>query len=526
MRSGEESSLPVHDAPSESVRRPLESASDIHRSHLRGSTLLTFGRGVSLLLGMATQVIIVRTLTKADFGAFAFALALAAAARMALSLGQGRALSRFLAAYEERREYPKMFGAILLAVGTILITSVVGIGALYLFSQSLIAPAMDSDEAVNTVLILLFLSPLEAFDQVFVSLFAVFSKPRAIFFRKYVLGPGLRLVVVLILAFTGASVTFLALGYVLAALAGVALYMGLLVGMLRERDLVKEFNPRRVVLPFKAVFGFSLPLIAGDLALLSLTSGGVFVLTIYHSTVEVANYRSVFSAARMNTAVAASFSTLFLPVIARLFARDDIDGVRTSYWSTAAFVAVFTFPAFALTGPLAPSTTVTLFGARYAESATVLSILAVGYYISSILGFNAYALQVGGRIRFVVLVNVLVAVVNIGLCFALAPRFGAVGVAAANCIALVGQNLLNQWALRSTIRTAFVDRRFLWCYGVIIGSAALLWVFQILVKPGFVVSVACAAAASCAVVVTSRRTLQLGTTFPELRRVPLLGRMV
>ena len=159
--------------------------------------------------------------------------------------------------------------------------------------------------------------------------------------------------------------------------------------------------------------------------------GGVFVLAHYHSMSAVADYRVVFSSARLNTAITASFATLFLPVIARLFARGEIDELRRSYWHTAAFVAVFTFPIFALTGPLAPATTVTLFGERYAPSAPVLSILAVGYYVNVVLGFNTYALQVCGRIRFLVLVNVFVAVLNIGLCFLLAPEFAAVGVAGA-----------------------------------------------------------------------------------------------
>ena len=54
-----------------------------------------------MIIGMATTVILVRGLTKAEFGAFEYALALAGAGRILLSLGQGRLLSRFMASYEE-----------------------------------------------------------------------------------------------------------------------------------------------------------------------------------------------------------------------------------------------------------------------------------------------------------------------------------------------------------------------------------------------------------------------------------------
>ena len=499
---------------------------EAQRQQVRGSALLMLGRVLALVLSMATQVVVVRTLSKADFGAFAYAIAIAAAARVLLSLGQGRLLSRFMAMYDEQRDVPRMFGALFLAVGTILVTSLVGIGAVYLFPDALVGSVVHGDTAVRLVLVLIFLSPLEALDQVFVSLFAVFSKPTAIFFRKFLLAPGLRLVVVLLLALSGAGVMFLATGYLLAGVAGIALYVGLLIKVLRDRDLFKELRWRNVVVPFRSVFEFSFPLISGELALLSMTVGGVIVLGLFHSTVEVANYRAVFGSARLNTAITASFATLFLPVISRLHARADMDGLRHSYWHTASVVAVLTFPIFALTGPLAPVTTVTLFGARYAESGIVLAVLSLGYYLNVVLGFNAYTLQVFGRIRYLVGVNLSVAALNVGLCFLLAPRFAAVGVAVANTIALIGQNLLNQWALRGSLGTGFIARRYLGCYAVITFGAALLLVLQLLVSPGIVVALLAASLVSLLVLAGTRKVLRLAETFPELLRVPVLNRLV
>ncbi|HEU5043014.1 MAG TPA: oligosaccharide flippase family protein [Nocardioidaceae bacterium] len=494
--------------------------------HIRGSALLVVGRVLSMLLSMATSVVLVRVLSKNEYGAFAYALALAAAARVLLSLGQGRLLSRFMAKYQEERDYPRMFGALFLAIGTIFLTSVVCVTAVYLFPNALVGSALHSETAVTLLLILVFLSPLQALDQVFVSLFAVFSKPSAIFFRKFLLAPGLQLVVVLLLALTGASVTFLAVGYVIASLAGILLYVVLFIAALREQGLWKELHPRRIVVPYKDVFEFSFPLITGELALLSFTVGGVFVLGLSQPITEIANYRAVFNPARLNTAVMASFVTLFLPVVARFHTRGDPAGLRNSYWHTAAFVAVWTFPIFALTGPLAPATTVALFGDRYAESATVLAVLSVGYYINVALGFNAYTLQVCGRIRYLVGVNVVVAALNIGLCLVLAPTDGAVGVAIANCVALVTQNLLNQWALRGAIGSRFIDREAWLCYAIIAAGAGLLWGFQLFVSRGVVPDVAAAIVVSVAVLAGSRRALQLRETFPELARIPVLGRFI
>lgn len=493
---------------------------------MRGSALLVLGRVLALFIGMATTVLLVRALSKTEYGAFEYALTLAGAGRILLSLGQGRLLSRFMAGYEESGDYPRMFGAMFLAVGTIVVTSVPAIVVLYLWSDELLGPVVQGDTAVRLVLVLVFVAPMEALDQVFVSLFAVFSKPRAIFFRKHLMAPGLRFAVVLVLWLTGQEVMFLALGYLLASAAGLLLYFGLLVRVLQERGLWRELDPRKVVLPFRAVFEFSFPLITGELALLSMKVGGVMVLALYQPLTEVAEYRAAFGVARLNTAVTTSFSTLFLPVIARLHARGEIDELRDSYWHTALFVAVGTFPIFALTGPLAPAVTVTLFGSQYAGAAMVLSILAVGYYLNVTFGFNVYTLQVCGRIRLLVGVNLFMATLNIGLCFLLAERWGAVGIAVANCAALTCQNLLNQWALRRSIRTGFLPRECWSSYLLILGGVVVLWIFRWAAAPGIVASLAAAALVSCVVLVGSQKALRLGETFPELRRVPLLGRLV
>ncbi|MGI8692712.1 MAG: oligosaccharide flippase family protein [Geodermatophilaceae bacterium] len=495
---------------------------DMTRHHVRGSALLLVGRILSLLISTATQIIIVRALTKVEYGGFAYALALASAGRTLLSLGQGKLLSRFMAGYEEQRDYNRMFGSMVLAIGTIVVTSTLTMVALFAFSDVLIFSAVQDSRAVAVVLILVFVAPMEALDQVFVSLFAVFSRPLAIFFRKFLLSPLLRFGVVLLLVITDASVVFLAIGYVISGLVGLLVYVGILIRVLRERDLLKELKPRKLIMPYRAVFGFSFPLITGELVLLSLNTGGVLVLVHFQPIVEVASYRAVFNGARLNTAILTAFTTLFLPMAARLFARSDIDGLRRTYWHSAAFVAVLTFPIFALTGPLAPQTTVLLFGARYADSSAVLALLAVGYYFNVMLGFNAFTLQVCGRIRYLVGVNVFVALLNIAVSLLLVRDFGAVGIAAANCVALATQNILNQLALRRSIGTGFIARRYLGCYLLIALFSAALWAFQLLIEPSLLLSLAAATVASCALLMSCRNVMGLAESFPELSKVPVV----
>jgi O-antigen/teichoic acid export membrane protein len=374
--------------------------------------------------------------------------------------------------------------------------------------------------------LLAFLAPLEALDQIFVSLLAVFSRPKAIFVRKYLLAPGLRLMVVLLLVATGAGVLFLAIGYLAAQVAGVFVYIGLLFHVLKEHGLLGHLKFRELRFPARAVFGFSVPLLTGELVVLSINTGNTMLLGMFHGAEGVANYRAVVPAATLNKFVFTSFVTLFLPMAARLFARGDLAGMRRSYWTTAALLAVFTFPVFAMTGPFAVVTTPALFGTRYSDAANVLALLSVGYFVNSALGFNTFTLQVYGRLRFLVILNVLVATLNLAVAFALIPVLGALGAAVATCLTLIVQNVVQQLALCRTIGTAFLDRAFRRPYLAIAATTAALWFFQIALSPPLWLSVLVAGVGSLVVLFTSRRVLDLADTFPELRKLPVIARFL
>ncbi|MGH3921425.1 MAG: oligosaccharide flippase family protein [Pseudonocardiaceae bacterium] len=494
--------------------------------HVRGSTLLLAGRALSLLLNMATQVVVVRALSKTEFGAFAYALALTASGRAVLSLGQAKLLSRFMAKYEEERDYGRMFGAMVLAAATIVVTSSALIVGLFLFADRLAGGAVDDPRAIHVLLVLIFLAPMEALDEVFVSIFAVFSRPQSIFFRKHLLTPVLRLAVVAAVFAVGGGALALAVGYVATGALGLVVY-GLLFGKtLRQRGLRGHFRPGGLVLPYKSVFLFSFPTLTSELVSLSMHTASVMVLGFHRGMAQVAGYRAVLPAARLNSLVFSTFSLLFLPMASRLFARGEHDELREAYWHAAFFLAVFTFPIFALTGPFATQTTVTLFGARYADSALILTVLAVGYYVNAALGFNAYTLQVFGRLRAVVAINVAVALVNLVLCLVLVPHWGALGVAFANGSAFVLLNLLNQAALARCTRSGLVDRHYARGYAVIAGGVIALWLVQQTFHPGIVVAVTVTALVWGAVLLLTQRWLRLEKSFPELARIPLVRKVL
>ena len=498
-------------------------AARLNRRNVRGSTLLLVGRLVSLLFTVVTQVVIVRSLSKTDFGAFALAFTLTAAGRVLLSLGQGRLLSRFLAKYEEERDYARMWGAILMAVAAIMVTSVILLAAMAFGLAPLIGGNIDNPSTTGVLLILMFLAPLNALDQVFVSIFAVFSKPTAIFFRKYLLTPALQLVVVVFIALSNGSVEELALGYVLSSAFGILIYVWLFFKVMRERGITMRRGKDRVIFPFRDVFSFSVPTLTQELTFLVTNTGSVLILGHYHGSKALANFRSVLPAARLNQVVYQTFVTMFLPMTARLHARGDHDGVRETYWHSSHFQAVSTFPIMVMTTVFARQTTVTLFRERYASAAGVLLALSVGYYVSIALGFNIYVLQVYGKLKFLVYSNIGTCAVSIGLAFALSPKYGASGAAVASGATMAAQNVVNQIALVRVMGWGPDPMRWIQPYLVVTAGLLVLVAVRLVLDPGIVVAVLISAVVSMGVLRQTRHALGLLSMFPELRRVRLLG---
>ncbi len=501
-------------------------SSEVIKRQIRGSTLLLMGRLLAMAVNFAVQVMIVRYLSKTSYGAFTYALSVVSLCQIIATFSLDKAITRFLPIYQEERDHKKIFGAIVIVVGTIVSISVILIATVFLL-QGFIGDSLTSEpEAVSLLLILVFLAPLQALDTLTLGLLAVFSRPRAIFFRAYVLAPGLRLLVVLLLIGLGSDVLFLAGGYVAAGALGVAIYTGVLFRALKNEGVIKRFAFREIELPIREIFALTLPLLTTNLLYVLLNSSGILMLGYFQGVAEVAEYTVVRPAAELNELVLASFTLLYTTSAARLFARNDREAITDLYWQTAGWVALMSFPVFVLTFALAKPLTVTLYGARYEESATLLALLALGSYFQAALGMNGTTVMVFGKVRYIMAVSALTMVFNVGANLLLIPPYGALGAALGTTTTMVVHNILKQISLRLATGITLFPRRYLNVYLTIIGATLVVTLIQRKAASDIYSGVVLAALASLVVFRLNRRLLRMSHMFPELLQIPLARRLL
>ncbi len=499
---------------------------DATRKQIRGSSLLLLGKIISVGLNFTSQVLIVRYLTKADYGAWAYALAAVNFFTGFASFGLDRAITRFIPIFEEKEEYAKLFGTIILTVASIILTSALIIGGLY-FAPDVVASLVGGDNPpVSLVLVLIFMVPVEGFNGTIIGLFSCFSSPKAIFSRKFIYGPLVKLSVIILLIIFESDVLFLAYGYLAGHIAGIIFFSWVLYRMMVKRGLIRHFSLKNIHIPALEIFTFTVPLLTSDLVSVLMHSSDALMLGYFHNTAEVASYQVILPASHFNKLVMMSFALLYTPLAARLFAREDYKGINNLYWTTAIWMSVLSFPLFAITFSLAEPLTLLLYGERYAESWIFLQMLSFAYYFNVVLGFNGLTLKVLGKLRYVVIVNVVAMLINVGLNLLLIPQWGAFGAALATMTSMIAHNILKQAGLRLASGIAIFDWHYLSFYLIIFGGAAILFLVERMITKNIFVLIPLAAVLSLIILKLSQEKLKIAETFPELLKIPFVNKIL
>jgi O-antigen/teichoic acid export membrane protein len=508
----------VRAADGATSNRPTVLGSD--SAALKGSLLFLVGRVLSMGLSLLAQVLIVRTLSKDDFGSFAYALALAALIQSFLALGLDRSDTYFLTKFDEAHDPGRVKGLLVVELSVTAASGLVALGVLAVLAGRVIDGVPPS-----VLLLIAAMAPLMAADALVLNAFAVFAKPRAIFLRRYVLDPVLRLAVVAVLVLTGMRLVPLAAGYLIAAGIGTGIYLVLLLRLMR-RVLARGGGGAgvRFTWPGAEVFRYAAPLLFGAVMYAGMSSIPTLALKSLGSTAEVAELRAVQPVAALILVVPTVFASLFLPRAARLFRRREDVELAQHYWATAVWVAVLAFPAVVLFTAFAPTVTATLFGARYLDAARPLAIMAVAFYLNAALGLNGSLLQVTGQVRRLTVANVVGLVVAGVASLVLIPPFGADGAAWSVAAALVVPQVMKQLSLRKTaVRSVHPAAIRLW----VSGSGLLVLAFAVdrLGLRNGVAAVATTVICWAVLLMVMRRELMASNVLPlgQRRRTPAPG---
>lgn len=492
------------------------------KKHIRGSSLLFVGRLFSVAMKAVFQVLIVRYLVKADYGAFAYAMSIVEIGAIISLVNLDHAASRFVPLYHEKSDYNAIFGFMVMSVFTVFGIGISIIVLLY-STQSIVLRTLIRDELTLILLmILIVLTPLQAMDSWFQSIFAVFSSVKQIFFRRYLFAPALHLSVAIFVIVSQLGIYSLTIGYLVAGLLGFGLYLTMMVNLLRRKNLIEHFDWRNLTFKPAEIFGFSLPLLSASIVFIFRTQLVVVLLEYFRGLVAVAEYRAMYPIAKLNGVIYMSFVMLYLPLASRMFSRGDENGINDLYWRTAGWIAIASFPIFVVTFVLAPEFVPALLGEQYRSASSVMAILAVGFYVSALMGFNIHTLRAYGKVRYLVIVDVIVIIATVIAYLIFIPLYGALGGAIASTVSIIISNILNHLGLVYFTKVKLYNSEYTQVYITLAMAIALVSVVQIVFEPRLWFSLPFVTFVSLILLWTNASKLDVEETFPELLKVPIL----
>lgn len=502
---------------------PTTAGADTRNDHLRGSALLLFGQMAGLVIALATQVLLVRALTRDEFGRLSFALAAVVVLQALLSLGVDRADIRFLARYELEGDIARLTGTFLIEAVVLFCSVAVAVAVAAAATTGLLASLVPT--ALSTALaVAVFLVPLQLLDVFVVNALAVFARPRDVFVRRYVLEPGLRLGAAIVAAATGGGAVTVVVGFILGGAVATTVYVWMLLSLLRRRELLPRNSAPKIIVPWRPVLAFCTPLIIANMTAVAATDLAAVVLAHYRPATEVAAFRAVQPFAALGLIVLFSFGTLYTAAASRLHGSGDIGALRELHWRTTLWVVVLSWPVFALTSVFAAPVVDVLLGSRYAGASNLLAMLSVAAYVNAACGPNGTTVQILGRVRWMLSTNIVGLLTLIVLTVLLVPTYGASGAAVAVLVCALLFNAAKQLGLRGEV--GVISRRYALAL-LRIGVATALCGAAAAVGPhslGYAIAVV--AVVGALLLRTSRADLQIATTFPALGQVPVLRRLV
>lgn len=156
-------------------------------------------------------------------------------------------------------------------------------------------------------------------------------------------------------------------------------------------------------------------------------------LNHYSSDSEIAIYSVAFSAVGALILLPQAIVGVLLPAVATLLGAGATDRIRWGFERSIRLLLVMTLPLTAIAIALGPLTLRLVYGEDFHAVGPVVVVLLLPLPIVTLINLSTVVLAAMGRQWFPLSAGAIGALVNIGLDFALIPRYDAVGAAFANC---------------------------------------------------------------------------------------------
>jgi O-antigen/teichoic acid export membrane protein len=302
----------------------------------------------------------------------------------------------------------------------------------------------------------------------------------------------IRSVCLIILAFMGVSAVVLSTSYIIGGVSA------LIVCLMMFKNV--RYRPAKP-LKIREYVRFTAPLALAAVLVTAMGSLDRVLIGIFCGDADVGFYSAAMGVIYAMIAVGTVFNGILLSHLSGLNAESRTDDIRSTLWSVQKYVSILILPPTMFMIIFGTEVSTILFGAGYSSSGDILSVLAIGAYILTMLGALIQILNTFGKTRIYGRISVVYAAIALFTLFLFIPDeifgikalgLGPVGAALsvvvsnAVCLILVGVMVVKTTKIRmysrlyihlmasaASIATAYIVKNYVGISGLISGLLVL-----------------------------------------------------
>ncbi len=412
---------------------------------VKGTGFILLANVVGTVLGFLFRIIVVRYISKSEYGLLSLAIAITNILAVFCSLGLVNSIPRFIAHSLAQRNYARILETIRVSIKVIVFSSIFVTSILFLFANRI--SVLLHKPALNSVIrVFSFVLPFSVLTEIFISILRGFEDVKGKIFLQNIFLTGIKIFLVTLVVFLGFSFTGVLWSYLIASV------LTAVVLLFYVKACVEKFVPRslinhRATSVKKELVFFSLPLFGSSILKIVNDRVMTLILGYFKPANFVAHYNVALPIAQFISIPLMATVFIYLPVASKLHASSNMRDLKILYSTISKWTFLCTVPVFLLLFLYPAFVIKMLFGARYLKASAALQCLTLGFLVHTLLGPNGMTLIAFGKTEFMLLASGTSSLLGITSAFVLIPKYGFIGAAVATALALIVTNLLASFFL-------------------------------------------------------------------------------
>jgi O-antigen/teichoic acid export membrane protein len=426
---------------------------------VKGTGLVIIGSILINFFGLISGILIARKWDESYVGIFSLAYSIFNICLIISALGMNIGVVRCIAHSRGKKEFNKISDFIVTSIFySVFISIILGL-ILFLFSEIIAVSLFHETFLVLPLKIFAIALPIFVLNIKIVNIFRGFENLKPLVYFKYILENAFFLVFIAAIVIINLSFNYIFYTYLTS---GIIITFILIIYITRQSLSLKNISIKSFISPAaKELIVFSLPLFISSIFDLIIIWNGTLLLGGFKGIADVGFYHVAKPFATFISFPMIALAIIHVPIFSELYAKGQLKEMKSNYTILTKWIFLVTLPLFIVLFLFPESILKIIVGSNYLPATEALRILSLAYIISNFVGPCRSTLVALGRSRFIMLLVLSGAILNIILNVLLIPTYSFIGVAIAAAVTLIFMDIIQTWKMYSLSKISPVSKNLI-----------------------------------------------------------------